>query len=91
VHDVADKHETSSRKLLDWVGGVVWTLQVDPSQDSTNVVLSTPIAVQVRADGQDTPYSSLNNEPEGFGVVWMVHAVPFQDSASVAFPLLLSV
>src|SRR5215469_14824616 len=42
-----------------------------------------PTALQLAADVQATPLRKLNCAPDGFGVGWMLHLVPFQRSAKV--------
>jgi hypothetical protein len=39
--------------------------------------------VHALADIHDTPDSSLLDAPEGFGLDWIFHVVPFHASASV--------
>src|SRR6516165_1634993 len=48
-----------------------------------------PAALQALADGHDTPLIPLPAAPAGFGVAWMVHAVPFHRSASGAGALVV--
>lgn len=40
-----------------------------------------PTAVQADGDVHDRPFRKLNCVPEGFGVGWMLHLVPFHRSA----------
>lgn len=49
------------------------------------------MAVQSEAETHDTPDSSLSTAPLGFGVASMLHAEPFQSSASVCSPVLVEV
>jgi hypothetical protein len=42
--------------------------------------------VQLVAEGQETPSSSLLDTPDGVGVGWIAQVLPFQCSASVLKP-----
>src|SRR6266700_2855783 len=69
--------------------GLVWRLHAAPSHRSTRVctvpaaLCVSPVAVQAEGEMQDTPLRKLCTAPAGFGVGWMVHAVPSQRSARV--------
>jgi|SRR5579864_7575499 len=69
-------------------------LHAVPFHDSASVrvvlvVLKVPTALQEVADGHETPLSAALVAPVGFGVAWMLQAVPFQDSARVEVTLVL--
>src|SRR6266700_78219 len=70
--------------------GLVWRLHAAPSHRSTRVctvpaaLCVSPVAVQAEGEMQDTPLRKLCTAPAGFGVGWMVHAVPSQRSARVS-------
>jgi hypothetical protein len=71
--------------------GVAWIAQLVPFHTSTSAVVglspglvaNSPTAVQAVEAPQDTPYSRLLVAPEGLGVVWVAHLLPFQNSANV--------
>jgi hypothetical protein len=76
VHDVAEVHETPLRSLLvaPLGFGVVWIVQLLPSQRSASVVpgapvLEKPTAVQAAADVHETPLREAAVAPLGLGVV----------------------
>jgi hypothetical protein len=91
VHAVADEHETSVSKADTPVGfAVVSIVQAVPFHLSARVVAVPlaellPTAVQAVAAVHETRRRRLVWAPAGLGVGTMVHAVPFQVSASVAW------
>jgi hypothetical protein len=68
---------------------VVWIDQVLPSQRSASgsevptLLISFPTAVHAVAEVHDTPDKLMLAAPLGVGVVWIVHVLPSQRSASV--------
>jgi hypothetical protein len=91
VHAEAEVHETADRLLLvaPLGVGVVWVVQVLPSQNSASVAPAPlfPTAVQAVADVHETAFRL---PPLGVGVVWVVHELPSPRTASVtAVPLLM--
>ena len=80
VQALADEHETAFR--LPPLGvGVVWIVQLVPSQRSATV---PPTAMHAVAEAHDTADRLLLVPPLGLGVVSIVQLVPSQNSASVA-------
>jgi hypothetical protein len=77
VHAVLDVHDAPNRKLpVAWVGtGVGESAQLAPFHRSASVtstipplLVSVPTSVHAVADAHDTPNSSLDFEPLGFGL-----------------------
>jgi hypothetical protein len=66
-----------------------------PFQNSTKVsvfeFVYDPTAVHTVEDEHDTPPRPLAVAPDGLGVDWITHSVPFQRSANVTFTLELLV
>jgi hypothetical protein len=91
THLAADGQETVAKKLNDASArlGVCWIAHWAPFHRSASVTKVPelfpypPTALQLAADVQATPLRKLNSAPEGFGVGWMLHLVPFQCSAKV--------
>jgi len=89
VHFVADVHDTPRRLLLGGpLGlGVVWIVQLVPSQRSANVPPlpmlgpDSPTAVHAVADVHETAFRL-----PPLGVVWVVQVLPSQRSASPPDP-----
>src|SRR6266581_3193258 len=91
VQAEGEAHDTPFRKLPRAPAGlgVRWIRQVVPFHRSARVtrtpepVVDTPTAMQAEAVVQETPENALTAAPEGLGVGWMLHFLPFQRSASV--------
>ena len=89
---VHDAHDTPWRTLNKPVGlGVLWIVQLVPFQRSARgtfepLVATNPTAVHAVPAVHDTPFTPLSGTPAGLGVLWSVQLVPFQASASVAYP-----
>jgi len=90
VQEVADEQDTPSNSLPLVTGfGLDCSTHLVPFQRSATVsnlepvALLFPTAVQAVADEQDTPTRTPSLEPDGFGVGWTTHLLPFQRSASV--------
>ena len=90
---VAALHETPPKELSSWKGTLVegWIVHVVPFHRSARPDESfawaedslDPTASHAVAEMQDTACKLLMAAPVGFGVVWIVHAAPFQRSAKV--------
>src|SRR5215471_246943 len=85
-------HETPENPLAEaWVRlGVGWMDHLVPSQCSARVATGVPVlsvgaptAVQAETDVHDTAFRKLPCAPDGLGVAWMAHLVPFHRSAKV--------
>jgi len=68
---------------------VAWRLHLLPSQRSATVEAApelskeAPTAVQADDDEHETLFRKANCDPDGFGVDFAIHFVPFHCSASV--------
>jgi len=93
----ADVHATAFR-TVNWEAnggiagfGVAWMRHLVPSHRSARVPTGVPVlsvgaptAVQAETDAHDTASRKLPCAPDGLGVGWMRHRVPFHRSAKVA-------
>ena len=80
-------HETLVRRLVPGGFGVVWIVQLVPSQRSASVLLGkvpevakAPTAVHAVAAVHETEVSAAAVAPAGVGALWTVQLVPFQVS-----------
>ena len=89
---VAVGQDTPEKRLaLPGWSGVGWIPHPAPSRRSARVWASpsrveSPTAVQLVAEGQETPKKIVDPEPDGVGVAWMVQADPFHTSTRVPAP-----
>jgi hypothetical protein len=98
---IAEAHDTPARlirtPLVALTGsGAGWICHVLPFHVSARATVAAlvppkrePTASQKAADVQDTALRLLVSAPRGDTASWIVHLVPFQDSARASCPLLL--